>query len=342
VNLLYLPLEFNLWRSAKKMAYPMGIGMAEGFAANDIEHVTIPLMYHDDLWLKYIRDLTSGIQFDAVWLEVVHSNISPDTLNYIASLAPIRVGFLLESLTINPDEFKANPVGTQRRIDNLNQKLPYLTHMIVCDNRDANKLNISTMVYTASIPERLIKYPSGTENSALFCGTVYGDRPNWLNSLGDLLIVNPRSAEDESVFPYKFEQLLNRTYLRSDYTYFFENWFSIRRSVYDIWINHLHHLSGCAMVNLPHRTQVLSGRVIENMAAGKPVISPLMNNAVDELFENGKEILYYSDLQELRSHIKTLQFHKDLRFSLAEAARINLLTNHTSEVRVRQILDFTR
>jgi glycosyltransferase involved in cell wall biosynthesis len=324
------------------MAYPMGVGMVEGFAANDIDHLTIPLLYWEDLWLKYLRDLTAGISFDAVWLEVVHSIIPSAILEYIAALAPIRVGFLLESLTINPDEFKANPVGTQRRIDNLNQKLPYLTHIIVCDNRDLNKFNIPTMVYTASIPERLIKNPSGTENSALFCGTVYGDRPNWLNSLSDLLIVNPRSAEEDSVFPYKFEQLLNRTYLRSDYSYFFENWFSIRQSVYDIWINHLHRLSGCAMINLPHRTQILSGRVIENMAAGKPVISPLMNNAVDKLFEDGKEILYYSTLPELRSHIKTLQFHADLRFQLAEAARINLLTNHTSEVRVRQILDFTR
>ena len=76
------------------------------------------------------------------------------------------------------------------------------------------------------------------------------------------------------------------------------------------------------------------------MAAGKPVISPLMNNAIDDLFVDGEEILYYNDLAGLAKCVGRLQADPDLRFSLSEAARVNILENHTTEVRVKQILDF--
>ena len=76
------------------------------------------------------------------------------------------------------------------------------------------------------------------------------------------------------------------------------------------------------------------------MAAGKPIVSPFMNNAVDTLFEDGKEILYYKDIAGLISCLDRLQADPDLRFYLAEAARVKVLENHTTEVRVKEILDF--
>ena len=341
MNILYLPIEFNRFFSAKKLAYPVGIGMVEGLEGNNIDSFTVPVMYHDQLWLHYLKELVGDQKFDQVWFEVVHSVIPSEVLEWLASLAPIRVGFIIESLTMAPQEFKDNPVGTQRRVDNLKYKLPYLTHVVVCDGRDVDTLAIPTILATASIPERLIRTPYSTLDKAIFYGTIYGDRGEWLKILEDRLIVNPPSAEDSSNLPRMFDQLFVRTnYTPEEYDYFYSSWSSIRAGLYSIWINHLHDLHGCAMVNLPHRTAVLSGRVIENMAAGKPVVSPLMYNSIDDLFEDGKEIRYYDDIIGLMSCLDELQNDSDVGFSLAEAARINILTNHTSEVRVKQIIDF--
>ena len=83
---------------------------------------------------------------------------------------------------------------------------------------------------------------------------------------------------------------------------------------------------------------MLSSRVIEGMAAGKPVISPFMYNGIDELFK--KEIMYYTNIDELIQCIDRLRDDSDLRFFQADCARVNLLEYHTTEKRVRQILDF--
>jgi len=342
MDILYLPLEFGRWYSAKKLAYPVGVGMIDGFEGNKIQHLTIPLMYHDDIWLKHIKEIVGDRKFDQVWLEVVHSVIPEGILEWLSSLAPIRVGFVIESLSIAPEEFTDNPIGTQRRIDNLNQKLPYLTDIVVYDIRDLHNFHIPTMLGNMSVPERLVKTPNSTADKAIFYGTAYGVRGEWLRSLKSRLIINPPSAEDAGNFPRIFEQLFAfvNGYTPVDYSYFFRNWYYVRQSVYSIWINHLHTLPGCAMISLPHRTQVLSGRVIESMAAGKPVVSQLLNTEMDDLFEDGKEILYYKDMFGLLNCLDRLQSDSDLRFYLAEAARVKVLENHTTEVQVKKIIEF--
>ena len=341
MDILYLPLEFNRWFSAKKLAYSIGVGLVEGFTPNGIDHLTVPIMYHDQLWGGHLKDLVGDRKFDQVWIEVVHSVIPEHILEWLASLAPVRFGIVIESLTMATEEFDDNPVGTQRRIDNLNQKLPYLTHALVYDTRDLNTLDIPTMQGVAYISEGLVKPPSSTSDKAIFYGTDYGERGEWLKRLEDRLSVNPPSVEDTSDLPHMFEQLFNSThYVPSEYDYFYSTWYSIRQALYSIWINHLYHIPGCAMVNLPHRTQVLSGRVIENMAAGKPVVSPYMYNDADNLFVNEKEILYYKDIEGLIKWLDELEKNADLRWSLAEAARFNILEKHTTERRVKQILTF--
>jgi len=338
MKILYLPLEFGKWRSAKKLSYPTGIGLIEGF--KDIDHVTIPLMYHEDKWLKHIKELVGNQTFDQVWLEVVHSIVPNHILEWIASLAPIRVGFVVESLTIAPKEFIDNPIGTNRRVSNLNSKLPYLTHAVVCDARDLDKLEIPSFLFNAAIPERFIKTPNSTDAPALFCGTTYGDRSEWVKALGDLLVVNPPSAETKSYLPYLFEQLFTTNYDAIDYPLFFKNWCYVRSTIYDMWIKHLHSFSSCAIVNLPHRTQVASGRISEGMAAGKPMTSQRLNNDMDSRFLDRKNILYYDDLIDLIDIINELREDSEFRFSVAKEAIKNVLKNHTTEVLVKRILEF--
>ena len=341
MEILYLPLEFSSFFSAKKLSYPVGVGMVEGFEVNKIKHLTVPVMYHTQLWLHKLKELVGDRKFDQVWFEVVHSVIPEDILEWLTSLAPIRVGFVIENMDITPEEYQINSVGTQRRVDNLNQKLPYLTHAMVMNASDLVNFDIPAMHCATSIPERSIRVPNSTSDKAIFHGTLYGKRSEWAVELGHCLNVNPPSSEDSSYLPRLFEQLFATSdYLVKNYSAFYRDWYYVRQGVYFNWINHLHTISGCAMVSLPHHTQLLPGRVIESMAAGKPVITPLMGNSVDDLFVDSKEILYYTDLDSLEYCINKLQADPDLRFYLAEAARINILENHTTEVRVRQIIDF--
>lgn len=339
MNILHLPLEFNRFFSAKKFPHPLGVGMVDGFDCNGVEHLTVPVMYGNQLWLHRLKDLVGDRKFDQVWLEVVHSIIPEQLLGYITTLAPVRVGFVVESLTIDPNEFVSNPRGTQRRVDNMEQKLPYLTHLVVTDERDLSAFDTPTMLGIASIPEKFIRVPMATADKGVFYGTIYGERERWIRRLKNRLNINPRSPEEDSGIPYMFDKLFAYSnYGLEEFSYFYSSWYGYREAVYSVWINHLHTLSGCAFVNLPHRTNVLSSRVIEGMAAGKPIISPLMYNGVDTLFK--EEIMYYEDIDGLIQHIDRLRDDSDLRFYQADCARVNLLENHTTEKRVRQILDF--
>ena len=341
MDILHLPLEFNGFFSAKRLSYTTGIGLVEGFEANGINHLTVPVMYNTQLWLHKLKELVGDRKFDQVWFEVVHSVIPEDTLEWLASLAPIRVGLIIENMDITPEEYEINSLGTQRRVDNFNQKLPYLTHAMVVNVNDVANFDIPAMYCAVSIPERSIRTSNSTSDKAIFYGTLYGQRSEWAEKLAHCLNVNPPSSEDDGNLPRLFEQLFaTLEYSIDSYSIFYNSWHYIRHDLYFSWISHLHNISSCAMINLPHHTQLLPGRVIESMAAGKPVISPLMNNVVDDFFVDGKEILYYKDIDDLTKCINKLQVDPDLRFSLAEAARINILVNHTTEKRVAEMLSF--
>ena len=156
MKILYTPLEFPNWFSAKKLTYPVGVGLYEGLKENGVDFIVVPAVYNSSLWIEYVDQIIAGQKIDQVWFEVVHSSFSEKVINYIKTIAPIRVGFIIESLTIHPDEYKSNQKGTQKRIDNLNMKLPIMTHAVVTDARDQTVLGIPTRWEIATIPTKYI------------------------------------------------------------------------------------------------------------------------------------------------------------------------------------------
>ncbi len=341
MSILYLPLEFASWHSAKKMSYPLSVGMLEGLEGNGEECLTLPVLYHEGIDFKLIKSIVGDRKFSQIWLEVVHSKLQPELLEWLTDVAPIRVGFVVESLTILPDEFENNREGTQRRVDNLEQKLPYLTHMLVTDDRDIDKFDIPTMLCVASVPDRLVQTPAPTSGNCVFYGTPYGERAEWIEQLGDIVTVNPPSPDSSATITSRHEMIFGNV-LFAEYADFFGSWYEARRNAYEVWMWHLNSMEGCAIINLPHRTNVLSSRVIEGMAAGKPVISPRMHNNIDYLFKEGKEILLYDTIDELKGHINTMSLSRVDRDSIAKNARFAVLRDHTVEQRVAQIIDFIR
>src|SRR5438046_10747990 len=116
----------------------------------------------------------------------------------------------------------------------------------------------------------------------------------------------------------------------------------IRECCFASWLKALQ--TGQAVVNLPHLVKAYSGRVVEGMAAGRPVLSWEIperprNRA---LFEDGKEILLFpnNDPHRLAGELERVFQDRNLAQRLVTNARKKLRKFHTSELRVRQILDW--
>ena len=351
MNILYIPLEFPKYFSAKKLTYPVGVGLAEGFVAK-VDFTVVPTFYNSGLWLEYLHQITMGQSFDQVWFEVVHSKIPIAVLEYIKSLAEIRVGFVIESLTIHPDEYTTNPESTKNRETNLKAKLSYLTHAVVTDERDLQFFKIPTTFEIASVPEKMIN-PNVNEqviktDKVMFYGTSYSGRKQWIDALGDSILLNPQEGlEEKSGLPQEYQTIVDAAFnnmRRKEtipigyYKKFCDGWMNVRQSMYSNWMSILWHLGGYGVLNPPHRTNVLSSRVVESMAAGKVVFSPRMYNGADFLFTNGENILYYESLEELVDLINTIDYAD--KYMIAKNAVNMVLENHTTEKLVQRVLNF--
>ena len=102
--------------------------------------------------------------------------------------------------------------------------------------------------------------------------------------------------------------------------------------------------AGCAVVNLPSGFQGYASRVMEGMAAGRPVISWQVPDRpqVNVLFADEKEILLFpkDDPSHLAAQIQRVLSEPELGCRIVINARRKLLRFHTLETRVRQILDW--
>ena len=352
MNILYMPLEFPKYFSAKKMTYPVGVGMCEGFA--NIDFTVVPLFYNSTLWGSFLQQIVMGQEFDQIWLEVVHSTMSPELLEFIHSLAPVTAGFVIESLTIHPDEYVNNPVGTKNRESNLAMKSPYLTHVVVTDERDLQSFNVPTLFEVASVPKSMI-HPSINEQAlavdkTIFFGTPYGERSKWIDALGDKISVNPHGdLEEQTGLNQKYQTVVDSAFHNMQgksaipvgyYKIFCNDWMTTRKQMYHNWINILNSIEGFGVLNPPHRTAVLSARVIEAMAAGKVVFSHRMQNGADFLFNNGENILYYESLEELEDLIANIDYAD--KYMIAQNAINTVLENHTTEKLVQRVLKFVK
>lgn len=365
LKVLFIPLEYKTWANASHWAYPLGIGMEEALNAHGIQYVTIPALHEVSShtagsWLSYARNISKFQQFDQVWFEISHSNLDETFLDWIAGIAPIRVGFLCESLETDPREWAGNPEGTQKRLRAVEKSLAYLTHVIAADEVDVDKFNthgpVPAMWWGGGIiPARFIceQAPPVSKNHAVFYGALYGDRKKWLDmsSLKDVLVRPEASPEYDTDLPERFDQLhyTAEQYLKSGRpfsTTLFENYINnlrdIRGQCFALWLQGLQ--GGCTVVNLPQYSKIQAGRIVEGIAAGRPVISWEIPGRprTKALYEDGKEIMLYdsNNPDQLVSHIQRIRRETGYGQRIAANALKKLRSLHTSEKFVGQLLDW--
>ena len=350
LRVLLIELEFTTWRTARHWSYASQLGIEEGLRANGVEYFTITTP-----WLSQAQKICIGKHFDQVWIEIVHYDYNKAFLEWVAGLAPVRIGLMAESLEYYPEEYAVFPILKERR-NKVEGRFKYITHVVAGDEKDVDNINrrgqVPAFWWPQAVPERFIckQATMGLNRYAVFSGALYGERSSWIEcpDLKGLLVHLP-SSEHASVYPVLFDKLHGaiRRFLRSGlpgqnsvlpvYLYFLR---CIRRRCFALWLEEMR--TGCAVVNLPHYVKSYPGRVVEAMAGGQPVISWEISNRprTKALFEDGVEILLYSNPTELAAQIQRVLSNPDFGQRIAENARRKLMCFHTIEKRVQQILNW--
>lgn len=363
VTVLLIQLEFSTWSRARAWTYSAQLAFEEGLEANGVKFVTM-LALHGlssqelETWVTQVREVCASTRFDQVWVELVHLDLGDTFLAWLSGVVPVRVAIIGESLEYAPEVYDVAPVLKERR-NLVERRLRYMTHALVIDERDEERLNanglVKAMWWQTAIPRRFVcgEPPLPEINRATFFGALYGERKEWLKMgiLKDIL-VRTGSGIDTSCYPHLFDEIqaimvfllkrgIHHAQLREDYLTILRR---IRREIFALILDD--YRTGCAVVNLPHFVQAYSGRVGEAMAAGRPVITWEIPGRprTKALFEDGKEILIFprNKPETLSSHIRSIQSDPEFGHSIAVHAREKILRCFTTEKLVERILAWIR
>jgi tetratricopeptide (TPR) repeat protein len=360
--ILLIPFECANWQNARAWSYTGYFAFEEGLQAAGVDFFTLPAVAgfasdHPASWLKYARELCRGQEFDQAWIWVTHNEYRPEFFEWLAGIAPVRVGVIMESLQHTPEELRSYRLlpGRQERVGTM---LRHMTHVLAFDEEDAEAL-------AADLPLRALWCPPivparsvcqavdlPAPGPAIFNGTLYSaERRSFLqHPRFRQKLMQPPLPEDQTDLPARFDaaqlQALNLLAERRgpsvpELQAHVAEVREVRRQMFALWLQALR--AGYATVNLPSVYKGYAGRVVESMAAGRPVISWTPPRArTCALFAPEQEILLFDRKKPEELHRQIDRLQKDPAFaqSLAERAREKVLRCHTAEVRVRQILDW--
>lgn len=361
-KVLYIPLEFTSWNSARYWSYSYPWGIEEILRKECAECLTVPSLfglpsYSPRSWLYYLKDLCCDKKFDQVWFTANHTELDDHLLEQLSEQIPVRVALFTESLVISEEEWKSNPNGCIQRNQIAERCLRHATHAVVPDETDVDLLkqsNIPAYWLPAVISSRFISEEPGPalHDHAVFFGALYGNRSWFLNhpALAGLLVRPDQSLEENTVLPMQFNQLHeivaqqldagNASQLLLD-TYLAELR-SIRTECFHLWLKTL--AEAPVVVNLPQFGSMYSGRVAEAIAAGRPVVAARISGRPEtqELLMEDRDILLYDadDPLQLAEKIKKLMADNDYAKTVAHNAQRRLRKFGLAEHHVRAIFDW--
>lgn len=351
---ILLVLGENLyWSHARNWPYNLHLGFEEALQANGVEVLVLTTP-----WISHLAKICAGRQFDQVWvIDLTHFCHIDASLEQIVNLAPIRVGLVTESVEYHPEEYETFPWLRERRA-RFDAQLQYVTHVAAVDEQDVININaifyLPTIWNPCSIPSDLLdeQVPPPSKNIAFFGGSLYGKRAKWLEepTLRGLL-ARHQSANADRIYSlffntlpshrWGFRRLVKQPRFPASLIYplYLNLLRRIRRSGFIMWQQNVLQ-KGAAVVNLPHLVKSYSGRVIEGIGSGRPVISWQIPNRPRNtaMFEDGKEILLFNTPEELAAQIEHVLSEPSFGQQIAENARRKVKQFHTTEKRVEQIL----
>ncbi len=361
LKILFVQKEYANWSSAKMWGYCWHLGIEEGLRNNNVEVTTIA-----SSWMPRAKEIVGNKIFDQVWInDISHQfkpggsenyNLTLDDLEWLSSLAPVRLGILVESLNYTQEQYESNPILYETK-QLLIRNSPYITHLVYPDEKDTEEIgqfsDTPALWYLVGIPRRFFCSEVSRPPSAkpVFLGTPYGERALWLehHSLKGLII--PATSKD------------NLTDIPARYNALHGNFLNVLLksptpdAIYEMYLNKLRGLlseayamyldswlTGCAVVNLPAFASIHTALKYEGMVLGRPVIALHQpDNPRQNLhFEDGKDILLYprDNPEVLAEHIRHILRDPEFGYRIAVNAHDKMLRLHTVEKRVKQFMDW--
>jgi len=359
-KILFVQQELTDWNAARMWGYTAHIGLEEGLEACEVEFTTIL-----SSWFPFIKEFYAESTFDQVWInDVIHMfepkgwryyRLTLDDLDWLASLAPVRLGFVIESLNYTEDDYIRAPyLANYIRI--LQKTIPYLTHILTPDEKDIDTIasmgSVHVDWYVMSIPLRYIfgGTPTPTGTKPVFRGTAYGDRGRWLSypTLADQIDFQ-LSSDNDTVLPDIFDKLhkdlypqaiLNKEKLQLLYEIYLDIVRKARLLSFSMYMRDLQN--GAAVINLPAWGKIYTGRVFEGLASGRPVVTYRFDNSprMTSLFKDQSEIILYdgTDPESLALHLKAISDNPEFAASVAAMGLRTMRSYHSTEHRICQII----
>ncbi len=361
-KVLLISFECGNWEHAHTWSYNGFYALEDALGTHDVKHLTLPAIAgvpsnHRGSWLRQAEIFTQDNTFDQVWIWVTHNDYDPKFMEWLETIAPVRVGVVMESLEHSTEE-ETHYAKLRSRREKVLGHLKHCTHVLTFDERDAETLPNDLPIRTLWCPPVVswrdvcgnIHLPEAA--AASFQGSLYSEERQVLLHHPALhgLLQRPKPVETGTNLPTRFDniQTLSIKQLLEGETItlnlldeYLEELRRTRRQLNDLWQRGLRQ--SYAQVNLPSIFKSYGGRVVESMAAGRPVISwKPPRDRTQALFIPGKEILWFDrdKPEQLAEQIRWLQSNPNQARQMAETARRKVLCHHTAEIRVRQILDW--
>ncbi len=362
-EILLVMLEFDNWEQARSWSYTGSYAFIDGFRENGHRCTLLPAIHGrapdaPDSFINHAERLLAGKTFDEAWIWCNHAAFDDRFWTWLKTVAPVRVGVVLESLNHSEEELEALPFLARRR-DDAFACLPHCTHAIAADEADVLEIQelfgIPTLWNVFMVPEDFIREdapPAGDVaafiGAAYFTGPAY-NYPKAGNLLRNQFLNDPRLdglmnrphfqlPERSSDALARFEELhreMRQHLLAGEVDTkalmaFTDELHRLRARLFALFLEGLR--LGMACINLPTLVKAFSGRVIEAMAASVPSVSwlPPDRPACARLFSDGEEVLLFDSVEQLADEITLMRNNPRIRQQLVHRARTGLRQRHTS------------
>lgn len=365
MKILYVQHDMLVWASARQWSYTTHMAYVEGLRAAGHE----VLVLFTSCW-AWSRKLVGDHRFDQVWInDVTHvlgqrpaweapPPLVEEDFAWLATLAPVRVGIVMETLHYDRADYAEVP-ELGRRVPLMQRAvLPYVTHFGVVDENDVRhieNMGAQAMWTPCHVPRRFFRRSApNTARPAVFIGSAYQRRAKYLHHerLKSGLLEFRGSAEHATELPKMFDQLnnpvrqamLEQPCRQADMERFVDTVQQVRAKLFDLFLDGLS--DSLATVNLTSFVKTYAGRVVESMAIGQPVVSWRIPShpQTARMFREDEHILFFEndDPDSLADTLRRLKREVGLAERIGERCLANAKNHHTSEHRVAQILEWTR
>lgn len=352
-RVLLVPVESVSWQRAQAWSYTLGLAFEEGLTANGVECAVVPALegfppVSPRSWLYHAPRLLDGQTFDQAWIWLNDEGHDAVFFDWLARVAPVRVGVITQSLEYTAEECRETPDLLARR-DRIDQQLRAMTHALAVDEYDAGairaRLGMPSAWLPCSVPARVV-----AESAAVTGGSADTQAEANLSNLAARSHLSNTSNADAN-WPAQYDAL-QREMLRvltagaagTATAALLERYVAalrtIRRGLFERSIASRRNRP--VSVHPPSALKAYAALVIESMSAGVPVVSWDIPHrpANRALFVPDHEIRVFDrhDREAQERHLRELRLHPEMARAQAAAAREAVAQRHTIEARVARIL----